>query len=197
MTAQEFKTAWGISKLNRWYDFDPQELDRLPIAPTTKAWLKHGFPDGAAPFLGFGALSYGHKIHSIAEAYAYANLAPAAQNHWIIGSDGGGNPIVIDTAHQDSILLLDHEQNFEIITPMNTSVKELAHCLLAYKNFVHSVQQKYGQQAYLEDQFTLQEVELLQAELTTINPNWQQEASFWANEVTALIEIAEQSISKH
>jgi hypothetical protein len=49
----------------------------------------------------------------------------------MIGSDGAGNPICVEqgTGH---VILLDHENNFVTRQFVNSSVRQLAECLLAY-----------------------------------------------------------------
>jgi hypothetical protein len=49
----------------------------------------------------------------------------------MIGSDGAGNPICVEQGTGE-IMLLDHEDWFRTRQFVNTSVRQLGECLLAY-----------------------------------------------------------------
>jgi hypothetical protein len=49
----------------------------------------------------------------------------------VIGSDGAGNPICVERG-TGAVVLLDHEDWFRTRQFMNSSVRQLAECLLAY-----------------------------------------------------------------
>jgi hypothetical protein len=49
----------------------------------------------------------------------------------MIGSDGAGNPICVEKG-TGAVVLLDHEDWFRTRQFINSSVRQLAECLLAY-----------------------------------------------------------------
>ncbi|MFO0938336.1 MAG: SUKH-4 family immunity protein [Gemmataceae bacterium] len=84
-------------------------------------------PDSAAP-----CLSFTEKTLPICQVYRLSwsaedqeRLAP----YLIIGSDGAGNPICTE---KGKVVLLDHEDHFTTKQFVNSSVHQLAECLLAF-----------------------------------------------------------------
>lgn len=90
-------------------------------------------PNEAAPFLTFHQASQPApiwEVFGIPSEWSPAErerLAP----YRIIGSDGAGNPICIEHG-ANSVVLLDHEDRFRTKQFVNSSVRQLAECLLAY-----------------------------------------------------------------
>lgn len=187
MTPAEFKKRWSPDNLNRWTDFALETLNRLPVSQKTKAWLKEGFPEDAAPYLSFGLRSYDDRFYSVAEYYSEQDLDTKTSNYWIIGSDGGGNPICIDSASHDRILLLDHEQAFEKIGVVNVNVRELAHCLFAFKEFIANIKQELGSDAYIGAKYTQTQVANLKKRLEEIDPELLLNSDFWEQEIENLL----------
>ncbi|MFY0602245.1 MAG: SUKH-4 family immunity protein [Cyclobacteriaceae bacterium] len=186
MSPKEFRSEWNPDELNRWYHFDQNELDRLPVSDETKEWLKDGFPENAAPFLNFGLKSYDGKFHSISNYYSDYELDPKTKNFWIFGSDGSGNPICIDSMNNDRVLLLDHEQEFEIIGIINSSVSELSQCLSVYRRFVKQIQFELGNDAFIETKFTIKHVDDLRSRIEGIRSHIMTNSDFWGNEIKGL-----------
>ena len=135
ITPEQFKHLWMSQDIDRWVDFNNDELNKAPINSTTKQFLLVGFPEDAAPYLDFGWRSCNWKFNNVAEVYTKGDLTKS--HYWLFGSDNSGNPICFDTSNNDRIILLDHEQDFEQIEHINNNVTELAQCLLSYKDFVN------------------------------------------------------------
>jgi len=89
------------------------------------------------------------------------HLAP----YRVIGSDGAGNPICVEQG-TGAVVLLDHEDRFRTRHFVNSSVRQLAECLLAYMG---------------EEQ-----PERLLAALQAIDPTAVAERSFWWHEIAGL-----------
>jgi hypothetical protein len=183
---EEFKKSWGPNSFSKWEIFDVSEIDKAPINNSTKDFLKVGFPETAAPFLDFGWRSYRGKFLSIWDYYSKFNLDERTKNYWILGSDNTGNPICFDITRNDKIVLLDHEQGFEIITVMNNNIAELAACLLLYKNFVKRVQDENGEDAFLNSDFSAAQIADLKDEFKKLNANIFKESGFWRSEINSL-----------
>jgi len=186
MNPINFKSEWKPDKLFRWWGFNHEKVNELPILEETKQWLKVGLPEGAAPFLNFGLRSYDGKFYTIAEYYSDYELNPKANNYWIIGSDGCGNPICIDSSDNDSILLLDHEQEFEVIGTINSKVSELAQCLLEYRRFINSIQTEFGDDAFIEAKFNKKHVDELKKRFEKIKEGLLLTSDFWNSEIESL-----------
>ena len=154
MNATEFKKAWMTDASERWCEFPNDQLEKSNLKEETKAFLSIGFPEDAAPFLGFGWRSYEGQFHSIHSYYKDDALDEKFKNYWIIGADNQGNPICIDASDDDKIVLLDHEQDFELLEYMNTNISELAASLLIFRTFIERVNKAFGEDAFLESSYT-------------------------------------------
>lgn len=88
-------------------------------------------------------------------------LAP----YQMIGSDGAGNPICIENG-TGAVVLLDHEDRFRTRQFVNSSVRHLAECLLAYM----------GEH----------DPERFRTAVTAVDPAALIERSFWWHEVAGL-----------
>jgi len=103
------------------------------IASRMVPFGKDLLPDTAAPFLSF---ERAHDPRLIWQVYGFETdwspedrqrLAP----YQMMGSDGAGNAICVDERN-GTVVLLDHEDGFRTRQFMNSSVGQLAECLLAY-----------------------------------------------------------------
>lgn len=179
MKPEEFKQLWITRDNDTWVEFSIDELNKAPITNLTKQFLSIGFPEGAAPCLGFGWRSNNWKFDNIANEYFEGDTSMA--HYWMFGSDGSGNPICFDTSKEDLIVLLDHEENFEPIEHLNNNILELAQCLLSYKRFVNIVLTEN------EDwPSTKAQVLKLEADLKEVNGNIFKESDFWRSEIHLL-----------
>jgi hypothetical protein len=61
----------------------------------------------------------------------------------MLGSDAGDNPLCLDTANQGRIVWLDHE-GFWVVQFVNSSVAQLAECLLVYAEMTEASQREGG-----------------------------------------------------
>lgn len=186
MTATEFKELWRVNNTDPWLEFDLEEIEKGPIMDATKDFLKIGFPRDAAPFLSFGWMYNRNKFKSVFESYAHGSLDEDTKNYWLLGSDGGGNTICFDIANKDRIVLLDHEQGFELIEVINNNIAEFAECLLRYKNFIKKILGENGEDAYLDGNITKEQIFELKVGFTQVNANIFKESSFWRSEIRAL-----------
>lgn len=185
MDTKMFKVAWNLHEMERWAEFSQVELNKSPLKERTKLFLKNGFPEDAAPFLNFGWKSYKDKFFNVYSYYSLydVELEEDTKHYWILGSDGGGNPICFDVLNNDRLVLLDHEIGFEIMYQINSSIMEFAECLLAYRKFVKQVQKKFGQSAYIKSNYTIEFVEQLKNNFSKINSHLFDENYFWKSAV--------------
>ncbi len=181
-----FKTEWNPDELNTWSEFNFEQLNKTTLSDFTKNFLINGFPESAAPFLSFGLENYESEFKTIAENYSEYKLNLKTKNYWIFGSDGNGNPICIDSNSNDEILLLDHEQQFELIHKINRNIVELSQCLLEYKNFIKFINSKFGEGGFFNSKFTQTHLEKLKEQFEKINPNIFIESDFWNGEIEML-----------
>jgi hypothetical protein len=90
-------------------------------------------PDEAAPCLSFQEAASSRPLWEMFGAESNWSAADRERlaRFRMIGTDGAGNPICLE---QDtgSVVLLDHEDRFRTRQFVNSSVRQLGECLLAY-----------------------------------------------------------------
>ncbi|OOQ59457.1 SUKH-4 family immunity protein [Mucilaginibacter pedocola] len=176
MTALGFKEKWiAAAVVKRWLEFDSEKLEAAPVNHATKDFLKIGFASSGAPFVNFN-----NDLLSLSDYYGYDH---PGNRYLVLGTDGGGNPICFDTDNNDIIVLLDHEQAFELMGTMNKNISELAECLLLYRGFISKVQAENGEDAFLDGDITDEQIASLKEGLLNVNANIFTESDFWRNEV--------------
>lgn len=124
-------------------------------------------PDSAAPCVTFNEATRPVPVWEVfgpASAWSPADRGRLGQ-YCMIGSDGAGNPICVEQG-TGAVVLLDHEDRFLTRQFVNTSVRVLAECLLAYM----------GEQ----------DPERFRAAVRGIDPAAMAERSFWWHEAAML-----------
>lgn len=114
--------------------------DNPSIPPDSARFLvEAGLPRSCAPFLSFAAVGRGPL--PIVQHYGIHQFAPPdllrLSSLYVIGSDGAGNPLCLDTAHGGEIVMLDHEDGFHARTFVASSVFTLAQALLIIHTLPH------------------------------------------------------------
>ena len=186
MNPIEYKKIWMKDDSERWTEFPIEQVDKSNLNNETKEFLKVGFPEDAAPFLGFGLRSYDWEFNNIGDYYSDYELDAKTKNYWIFGSDNSGNPICIDSSDNDKLVLLDHEQDFEIIQTMNNNISELATSILLFKNFIEKINSEFGEDGFFDSKFTENHLTELENDFKKLNPNYYIESSFWDTEINNL-----------
>ena len=183
ITAEQFKDAWEnpsfpIEKFMRKHERlvpIPDELaglSQLP-EPIRKFMSASGLPGSAAPFLSF------NERDDTLKTYAGVAQADARFNRYlVIGSDGGGNMICLDDQDSYSVVLLDHD-NSNAADFMNSSVPQLAECLLAYRELVHRTNEENGPDAYLDGEVPKEVAKWFIDRVTGVDPAALKEGAFW------------------
>ncbi|QXV65473.1 hypothetical protein INP83_20790 [Mucilaginibacter sp. 21P] len=189
MNSSEFKSAWLSSGFNpqidSWLEFDKFQIEQSTVNKHTKLFLQAGFPDSAAPFLNFDGLSKG-KFLTLTQMFPRFFKNERSKSFWMLGTDGGGNLIAIDDSNDDKIVLLDHEQNFELIDIINENIEQLAQCLLLYRNFVNDVLEKNGEGAYLDGNYTKEQLLKLIQGFNTVDSDILKRSGFWKSQIATL-----------
>jgi hypothetical protein len=134
MNAAEFRQAWlaGAHKFNRkLITASAGALAQAELPEAARQFLATaGLPAQAAPYLDFAQLR-NKPLTTLAE---FAGpRAESAHRIYLIGGTGSGDPLGIDAA--GLIWEYNHDQD---LAPMfvNSSVAQLAACLLAYRQLV-------------------------------------------------------------
>lgn len=186
MNPIEFKKIWMQDDSERWTEFPVEQVEKSNLNDETKDFLKVGFPEDSAPFLGFGLRSYDWEFNNIGDYYSDYGLDDKTKNYWIFGSDNSGNPICIDSSDNDKLILLDHEQDFEIIQTMNKNISELASSMLLFRNFIEKINSELGEDGFFDSKFTENHLTELENDFKKLNPDYYIESSFWDSEIENL-----------
>lgn len=140
-----------------------------------------GLPTDAAPYLSFAESSSDFKRISI--AYQQGNEFA----HFIkIGFDGAGNPLVINTKQDDCIQWLDHEDKFSAHY-VNCSLKALFVSLVIYNQFIQQLLATRGPDAYLDADFTDEQLADLKSALSKVDAQAVAEDGLWQDEFITLV----------
>jgi len=125
MNAQDFKVAWEACG-DTVYRYADNDFEFSKVPDDAEHFLTTaGLPTEAAPCLSFGNSS----LDWIPEGMLPEHLNSCLS----IGSDGSGNPIVLDA--EGTVLLLDHDGGFEP-SYVNKDVATLAEALLRYRELI-------------------------------------------------------------
>ena len=120
----------------------PHEILSDPSFPVAAArfLVDAGLPGSCAPFLSFELVANGPQ--SLVQYYGLHQFHPPdvlrLASLYVIGSDGAGNPLCLDSARDGEIVMLDHEDGFRTRTFVASSVATLAQALLLLYTFPHA-----------------------------------------------------------
>jgi len=178
MKVEELIDKWDKDKI---FKFNKDELKSFGINDKTIDILSNiGLPEDAAPFLIFGGI---HDGKTIAEIYGTDN--PDDKFLIEIGVDGVGDTICVDTKSNCEIVACDHEDDFKK-RYMNSSVTELLHFITIYKDFGEGLINEKGEDAFIESNFTDEELGNLLNQLSIIDRRALESGSYWAGEIQTL-----------
>jgi hypothetical protein len=142
ITPDEFRRAFARVGLVL---FTEAAVLPLPIAKQDADWLvRVGLPRSAAPCLSFGGKDE-VNIPTLNELWR----VEGGSQYRILGSNGSGDPVAIDTATAGEIVYLNHDNHFERVF-INSSVTQLAESLLAYARLIAEAQAINGIDAFLD-----------------------------------------------
>ena len=151
-TPEEFKVKWNagiesfeedgeIISIGKLVQCEHEELELLGIQSDLSNFLTNiGLPDSAAPFMSFeeiarNGLSKVYDVWGTKSDYSTEDIS-RLDNYLVIGSDGAGNPLVIDIKNDCKVLHLEHEDLFKTVTFVNSSVFNLAEFLLEVRSLI-------------------------------------------------------------
>jgi hypothetical protein len=175
--------SYWIGKEESTTKFSADSLSKFGFQESTLSVLSTvGLPFQAAPFLSFN--------QTLAEFQSLDTYFQLEDSTWkrfiIIGADGAGNPIVLDTNTQDEVLLLDHDNDF-VALPVTQSLLILLGCLVVYSQFVDELVTSRGSGAYLKANFTDAQFASLREALRTVDSQTVESRGFWHDELVGLL----------
>jgi SUKH-4 immunity protein len=102
--------------------------------------VEAGLPRSCAPFLTFDAVARGPL--PLVQFYGAHQFRPPDVSRlatfYVLGSDGVGNPLCLDSARGGEVVMLDHEDGFRTRTFVSSSVATLAEALLIVESFPYT-----------------------------------------------------------
>lgn len=181
LTPADFIARWGQGPVPL-IRFPAASVEPLALSADDKAFLvQAGLPEDAAPFLSFGMKRSG-QLATLCEVYRQPD---SFRRYRLMGSDSVGNPIALDEGSTGEVVVLDHENRFAPM-PMNSSVRQLAESLLAYRKLVADTQAEFGPDAFLDGKTSAAGRAELRRTLETIDAAAMRPGCFWYGEVEAL-----------
>jgi len=177
MTSDEFKTQWEREKTSRLVRYPRSIVLELAIPEEAKSFLTEiGLPDSAAPFLDFGG-STCISIPTVTEVWKAGE-----RRYRIIGSNGYGDPVCVDTESAGRVFYLLHDDG---LAPrfMNSSIPQLAYSLLAFRQVVSDANAIGGKNAYLEGCIPSEVVDRFITQMETIDPPAISSDHFWFHSI--------------
>jgi hypothetical protein len=185
MQASEFIQRW--TNLPDGYGSDLIRLPSDTVAPVSASTLNFlieaGLPESAVPSLRLDGISEGLK--PIYEVYGRPQdwsddekqrLSP----YLLLGDDEGGNPICIDLPNNERVVWVDHEDYFHASRFINSSVSQLAECVLVFAEFILKYQQEFGEDADVFDgEVPISMIEDLTQQMQRIDPPAIENGAFW------------------
>ncbi len=187
MTPDAFRDQWCDDEDEELILFTEEALAGISLPEDSREFLiSAGLPDSAAPFLDFRAPDVG-QLPNVAESW---QQGAEFRRYRIIGSNGSGDPVCIDEAENGQVVYLNHDFNFKRVF-INSSIPTLAESLLMYRKCIRDVQERNGEDAWLDGDIPAEILESINEELKRIDPAGIQSECFWSFELEQLLEEQE------
>lgn len=190
ISAKDFKAQWETEEELELVvaKADCPRLAGLP-AELQKFLLEAGLPDGAAPFLSFDDIER-HGLKKIFEVWGSPDDYSESEKerlsrYFIIGSDGSGNPLAIDTDSSFEIVHLDHDDWFQTVTILNSSLFHLAESLLLVRDMVSKAHNELSE-AELEEEIPARYKDELFTRMKSADKKAWRSRGYWETEVGML-----------
>ena len=185
LTAEQFKKKWGRGLVI----LDVKHARDSSVPAQVRDFLvEAGLPNEAAPFLSFDLLDGGlRRIYQI-----WGNTTDYSKEeksrlypYLVVGSDGSGNPIAIDTNNRCQVVHLDHDDWFNTITFVNTSIPQFAEFLLLTREMIKRAKSELSDEELDEGVPDIYKEELFQ-ELERIDAEAMEDGNFWKLDISML-----------
>jgi hypothetical protein len=182
MDIQQLKKYWEDNG-EHLYTYSPSHLDKAKVDNETFIFLTTcGLPSDAPPFLTFGELQE-DKLRTPNQVLRidFKGLG----DYLMLGGNGPGDPVCIDTTKHNQIVYLNHDNYFERVF-INGSILQFAVCLTKYRDFILSLIDKTSDDL-TRRKFTDIEFEQLKNDFKGIDGHSLSDNSFWEAELDGLL----------
>ena len=183
MDIQQVLKYWtDIQENLHKYNFTQLSNPRLSKA-TIDFLITCGLPESCAPGLSFD--NYNElTIPTPNEVFKIDN--DELNDFLMIGSNGSGDPVCIDSKNENEIVYLNHDNDFEKIF-MNSSAQKLAECIIRYSEFNASLNARFENNAFLKRKFSDEEFSQVCSDFNQIDDRSLQENACWKQELDCLL----------
>lgn len=185
ISPDEFKKRWGEPLV----EVNENLISEVPLSEKDRSFLLNaGFPEAAAPFLSFNLFNKGLKhIYEIWGGSSDYSDEEKIQlkPYLVIGSDGAGSPIAIDTLNECQIVNLDHDDWFNTITFINSSILQFAVFLLLTKEMIKKAHSELTEKELEEEIPHSYKNEVFDV-MGKVDPSAMADGGFWKSEIGAL-----------
>jgi hypothetical protein len=167
--------------------YDSERIEKFAFKQSTQRFLiEVGLPRDAAPFLSF-VKNNDVQYEGILRLTDYFDFLEATYSKYVvIGSNGNGDEIVIDTRDDCRIKLLDHEDSFSEQL-INSSIHQLCSSLIIYQYFIDCIIEENGKDAFIDSIFNDDQLNDLTQGLTGNDLQAMGKNCFWFREIGILI----------
>ena len=186
LTPTQFTERWNepLAKL----DLSDAVDAKLPQQAITFL-VEAGLPFGCAPFLSFGPFTGGLKYIDGVFNFSPKRLNPQEKDRLsmypMIGFDGEGSPICVDIARSGRVVILDHDADFQPVLFVNSTVPQLAECLLIYRTLVEVILAENGEAALMDGNIPEYAKPEAVAQMTLADPDAMNPDCFWLYEINS------------
>ena len=182
MEIQTLKQDW-LDKGEVLYTLTPPVVDKTLVNELTYTFLTTcGLPHSVAPFLSFDDVK---ENSLLTPSQAYKLDFYELNNYLMLGANGSGDPVCIDTINNNEIVYLNHDNYFERVF-INTDIIKFSICLLKYNNFIRSLVVQESN-VYSRRKFDNLELEILMDNLIQVDKSCLSDNSFWKPEIDYLL----------
>ena len=183
MDINQIKKYWTNSEEQIYTYKSSQLLNSRLLSTTIEYLINCGLPDGCAPGLSFNNCDKA----TIPTPNDIFNLSFEELNDFLmIGSNGCGDPVCIDLNSNNEIVYLNHDNYFERVF-MNSSVIQLAECIIRQKDFHTSLNPQIVNNTFISRKFSNEEFDKLCEEFMQIDNKSLLENSCWKAELNYLL----------
>ncbi len=190
ISEEEFKKRWNEDPDEESLVVMDKEAECIEALPEIIAsFLTNcGLPEGAAPFLSFDAIASGlkriYEVWGTLDDFSESEKQRLSR-YLVIGSDGSGNPIAIDAMADFIVVHVDHDDGFNTVTYLSSSIFHLAHYLLEIRNMISDFN-KSGAERTIDDEIPSAYKLPLYDKLMSIDRLALKNGGFWKSEIDML-----------
>lgn len=182
MGPEQFVSKWKEMQGEELMRFNEDSLKDVVLDQETKSFLlEAGLPDSAAP-----GLSFNTDLESVVE---WGGWDDSLHRYKHFGSTGWGDPICLDET-DGTVVHLDHENDGNGKTFMNSSLLQFAEFLLCYRQFIKETLDENGEDAYMDNNIPERLMKWIAEEFERIDPTACRKGAFWETELRNLEEEA-------